>query len=348
MTVTVSALSAKSAGAPFETVSIERRDLRPDDVRIDIRYAGICHSDIHQARDEWGVGIFPMTPGHEIVGTVTEVGSDVGRHRVGDTVGVGCFVDSCLECEACADGEEQFCAKGVVQTYAQEDYYGEVTRGGYSRQIVVRDHFVVKIPDGVDLAGFTPLLCAGITTYAPLKRHGAGPGSRVGVIGMGGLGHVAVKIAAALGADVSVLSRTDAKKDDALAFGARQYHATGDESVFDSLQNRFDLLVNTVGDGIPLDRFLGTLGRGGVMVNLGAPSDLLKIGAFSLLARRRSVTGSLVGGLPETQEMLDFCADHGIAATVEVVSADQVDEYYDRIVAGDVRYRAVIDAATLG
>ena len=348
MTTTVSALSAPEAGASFESVSLERRSLRPDDVRIEIRYAGICHSDIHQARDEWGQGIFPMTPGHEIIGTVAEVGSDVTAHAVGDVVGVGCFVDSCLECEACQDGEEQFCTKGVVQTYSAEGYDGEVTYGGYSQQVVVRDHFVVKIPDGADLAGTTPLLCAGITTYAPLKRYGAGPGTKVGVIGMGGLGHVAVKIAAALGAEVSVLSRTDSKKDDGLAFGATHYYATEDESVFEDLAGTFDILVNTVGAGIPLDSFLGTLGRGGVMVNLGAPSDDMEFGAFSVLTMRRAVAGSMVGGLQETQEMLDFCAEHDITATVEVISADQVDDYYDKVVDGDVRYRAVIDVETLG
>ncbi|MET7640108.1 NAD(P)-dependent alcohol dehydrogenase [Streptomyces sp. NPDC005438] len=348
MTTTVPALSARRAHAPFETVDLQRRALRPDDVRVDIRYAGICHSDIHQVRDEWGEGLFPMTPGHEIVGTVVEVGGNVRDHAVGDTVGVGCFVDSCLECQACREGEEQFCEKGVVQTYAQEDYHGEVTYGGYSRQIVVRDHFAVPIPEGVDLAGVTPLLCAGITTYAPLKRYDVGPGTRVGVIGMGGLGHVAVKIAAALGAEVSVLSRTDAKRKDGLAFGARHYLATEDESVFDDLRCSFDLLLNTVGDGIPMDDFLSTLGRGGVMVNLGAPSDRLEIAAFSVLTMRRSVAGSMVGGLAQTREMLRFCAEHDITATVEVIGADQVDEYYDRVVDGSVRYRAVIDAHTLG
>ena len=343
MPTTVAALSAPQASASFETIDLERRDLRPNDVRIDIRYAGICHSDIHQARDEWGQGIFPMTPGHEILGTVAEVGSDVSDHQVGDVVGVGCFVDSCLECAACKDGEEQFCEKGVVQTYSSKGYDDEVTQGGYSQQVVVRSHFVVKIPDGVDLAGTTPLLCAGITTYAPLKRHGVGPGTRVGVIGMGGLGHVAVKIAAAMGADVTVLSRTDAKKDDGLEFGAKAYVATEDKGVFKELAGSFDLLVNTVGAAVPLDRFLGTLDRGGVMVNLGAPSESLEVGAFSLLSFRRGVEGSMVGGLPETQEMLDFCAEHDITATVEVIGVDQVDEYYDKVVDGDVRYRAVID-----
>lgn len=348
MTTTVSALSTPKAGAGFETTEIERRDLRGNDVRIEIEYAGICHSDIHQARGEWGGEKFPMVPGHEILGKVVEVGGDVTAHQVGDTVGVGCFVDSCLECEACKDGEEQFCSKGVVQTYNAQGYDGEPMNGGYSQQVVVRDHFVVRIPDGVDHAATTPLLCAGITTYNPLKRHGAGPGKKVGVIGMGGLGHVAVKIAAAMGAEVDVLSRSDAKKEDGLSFGASGYYATEDESVFDDLAGQYDLLVNTVGDGIPLDSFMGLLGRGGVMVNLGAPSDNLEVGAFSLLPFRRAIEGSMVGGLPETQEMLDFCAEHGITATVEVITADQVDEYYDKVVHGDVRYRAVIDVASLG
>ena len=348
MTTTAAALSVPEAGKPFETTEIQRRDLKPHDVRISIRYAGICHSDIHQARDEWGAGIFPMTPGHEIIGTVEEVGSDVTDHAVGDVVGVGCFVDSCLECEACQDGEEQFCERGVVQTYSSKDYDGEVTYGGYSTQVVVRDHFAVKVPDGVDLAGTTPLLCAGITTYAPLVRHGVTQGTRVGVIGMGGLGHVAVKIAAALGAEVTVLSRTDAKKDDGLAFGASAYVATEERGALRRLRGSFDLILNTVGASVPLDSYLALLGRGGRMVNLGAPSETLEVNAFSLLSFRRGLEGSMVGGLPQTQEMLDFCAEHGITATVEVITADQVDEFYDRIVDGDVRYRAVIDVESIG
>jgi len=346
VTTTVRALATPKASAGFESTEIERRDLRDNDVRIEIEFAGICHSDIHTARDEWGGTIYPLTPGHEILGTVAEVGSAVTGHQVGDVVGVGCFVDSCMECQACKDGEEQFCEKGVVQTYSSKGYDGDVTYGGYSQQVVVRDHFVCKIPDGVDHAAFTPLLCAGITTYAPLKRHGVKAGTRVGVIGMGGLGHVAVKIAAAMGAEVSVLSRTDAKKEDGLAFGAKNYYATEDESVFDDLAASFDILVNTVGAAVPLDSFMGTLDRGGVMVNLGAPEDSLEVSAFSILTMRRAVEGSMVGGLAETQEMLDFCAEHDIAATVEVISADKVDEYYEKVVDGDVRYRAVIDAST--
>ncbi len=348
MSTTVTALSAPNAGAAFETTEIERRDLRPDDVRIDIRYAGICHSDIHQVRDEWGGAIFPMVPGHEIVGEVAEVGADVTAHRVGDVVGVGCFVDSCLQCAACDDGEEQFCEQGVVQTYNAKGADGEVTYGGYSRGIVVREHFVVKIPDGMDLAGATPLLCAGITTYAPLKRYGVGAGSRVGVIGMGGLGHVAVKIAAAMGAEVTVLSRTDAKAEDGKAFGATSYVATGEPGALKPYRGAFDLILNTVGDAVDLDAFLGTLGRGGTMVNLGAPTDDLELRAFSVLTMRRALAGSMVGGLPETQEMLDFCAEHGITATVELIDAADATAYYDKVVAGDVRYRAVIDVRTLG
>ena len=346
MTTKASALSTPEAGAPFERVELTRRDLRPDDVRIEIRFAGICHSDIHMARAEWENASFPLTPGHEIVGTVVEVGDEVTRHSVGDTVGVGCFVDSCLECEACKDGEEQFCSKGVVQTYGAEDFHGERTAGGYSSEIVVRDHFVVRIPDGMDLAATTPLLCAGITTFNPLVRHGVGQGSKVGVIGLGGLGHVAVKLAAALGAEVAVFSRTDAKAEDGKAFGATHYFATEDGSVFTDHEGEYDLLLNTVGDGVDLDAYFGLLGRGGVMVNVGAPSDNLELSAFSLLTKRRALEGSMVGGLPQTQEMLDFCAEHGVTATVEVISADQVDEYYDRVVSGDVRYRAVIDAST--
>ncbi len=350
MSTTTPALSAASADAPFERVQLERRDLRADDVRIDIRWAGICHSDIHTKREEWGPASFPLTPGHEILGTVLEVGAEVTAHQVGDVVGVGCFVDSCLECAACKDGEEQYCEKGGVGTYGVEGYDGEITQGGYSGQVVVRDHFVVRIPDSYtedQYASVTPLLCAGITTYHPLKEHGVGPGKRVGVIGLGGLGHVGVKIAAAMGAEVSVLSRSDAKKEDGLSFGATNYYATEDGSVFDELAGSFDVLLNTVGSGIPLDAFMGLLARGGVMHNVGAPEENLEVSAFSLLANRRQIAGSMIGGLPETQEMIDFCAEHGVTATVEVISADQVDDYYDKVVSGDVRYRAVIDTETL-
>ena len=347
MTTIVTALSAPEAGADFETTQLERRDLRDNDVRIEITHAGICHSDIHQVRDEWGNSKFPMTPGHEIVGTVAEVGSDVEKFSVGDRVGVGCFIDSCLECESCQEGEEQFCAKGVVQTYNDKDYDGEATYGGYSQQVVVREHFVVRIPDGMDSAEAAPLLCAGITTYSPLALHGAGPGKKVAVVGMGGLGHVAVKIAAAMGAEVSVLSRTDSKEEDGRKFGASNYYATEDGSALKELAGTFDLILNTVGDDLPLDAYLGLLGRGGTMVNVGAPGESQDFSMFSLLVNRRNYAGSMVGGLPETQEMLDFCAEHGIGATVEVIDAKDVTAAYDRVVEGDVRYRAVIDVSTL-
>ncbi|WP_010146355.1 NAD(P)-dependent alcohol dehydrogenase [Serinicoccus profundi] len=350
MSTTTPALAAASADAGFERVQIDRRDLRPDDVRIDIRWAGICHSDIHMKRGEWGEALYPLTPGHEILGAVLEVGSDVSDHQVGDVVGVGCLVDSCGECAACQDGEEQYCAKGAVQTYGAEDYHGEITKGGYSGEVVVRDDFVVRIPETYaesDHAGVTPLLCAGITTYHPLKEAGVGPGTRVGVIGLGGLGHVGVKIASAMGADVTVFSRTDAKKEDGLAFGAKDYRATEDGSVFEELASSFDLILNTVGSGIPLDSYLGLLDRGGVLANVGAPEDSLQVSAFSLIGNRRAIRGSMIGGLPQTQEMLDFCGEHGITATVEVIDAGQVDDYYDKVVDGQVRYRAVIDTETL-
>ena len=347
MTTTVTALSAANATAPFEASSLERRSLRPDDVRIDIAFAGICHSDIHTVREEWGPASFPLTPGHEIVGTVAEVGPEVTRYQVGDRVGVGCFVNSCGECAACKDGEEQFCDKGVVGTYNGTDYDGTATQGGYSQGIVVREHFVVRIPDGMDLAVATPLLCAGITTYSPLRRHHTGPGSKVAIVGMGGLGHVAVKIAAAMGAEVSVLSRTKAKESDGRAYGASSYYATADESVFSDLAGTFDLIINTVSADLPVDAYLGLLGRGGTLVNVGAPSGPQQFGMFSLLTNRRSYSGSMVGGLGETQEMLDFCAEHGVTSTIELIDAADVNAYYEKVVNGDVRYRAVIDVSTI-
>ena len=347
MTTTVNALSVPEAGASFERIELPRRNLRPDDVRIDIAYAGVCHSDIHTVRGEWGERGYPLTPGHEIIGTVAETGPEVTSVKVGDTVGVGCFVDSCGECAACKDGEEQFCEQGVTQTYASEDRHGEYTQGGYSQGIVVRDHFVLRIPAGVDLASTTPLLCAGITTYSPLKAHGVGPGSNVAVVGMGGLGHVAVKIAKALGAHVTVLSRTASKEEDGRAFGADDYRATKDGAVFTDLASTFDVVLNTVGADLDVDDYLGLLGRGGTLVNVGAPSAPQKFGIFSLLTNRRNYAGSMVGGIAETQEMLDFCAEHGITATIELIDAGDVDTFYDKVVHGDVRYRAVIDVGSL-
>lgn len=342
------ALSTASAGAPLTATTIERRDLRDDDITIDIAYAGICHSDIHQVREEWGSAIFPMVPGHEIAGVVSAVGDGVTRYQVGDRVGVGCMVDSCGECEFCKDGQEQFCAKGAVMTYNGKGYDGEETMGGYSQQVVVSERFAVRIPDALELDVAAPLLCAGITTYNPLKRWGAGPGTTVAVVGLGGLGHLGVKFAAALGAEVTVLSQSTAKQADSARFGAVDHRATKDESTFEDLRGRFDLILNTVSANLPFDDYLSLLKPNGAMVNVGAPSDPSSFRAFSLIGGSKVLAGSNIGGIPQTQEMLDFAAEHGIAAEIETISADQVNEAYDRVVNSDVRYRFVIDTATIG
>lgn len=340
-------LSAASAKAKFERTTIERRDLRPQDILIDIKYSGICHSDIHSAYDEWGGGIFPMVPGHEIAGIVEAVGSEVSKFKVGDRVGVGCFVDSCGECEYCLNGDEQYCTKGVVQTYNNLDYDGNPTYGGYSQKIVVKEGFVVRIPDNLGLDVASPLLCAGITTYSPLKHWNAGPGKKVAIVGMGGLGHMAIQYAHALGAEVTVLSRSMDKKDEALRFGADHYYATGDAETFNTLAGRFDLILNTVSANLNVDAYLSLLRIDGTMVNVGAPAEPDQFSVFSLIMGRRSIAGSLVGGIAETQEMLNFSAEHGVLPQIEVISADQVDEAYDRVLRSDVRYRFVIDVATL-
>jgi uncharacterized zinc-type alcohol dehydrogenase-like protein len=342
------ALSAASAGAPFDTTTIERRALGERDVLIDVKFCGICHSDIHQVKDEWGGSIYPMVPGHEIAGVVAEVGGAVSRLSVGDRVGVGCLVDSCEECEYCLAGEEQFCTKQAVPTYNGRGYDGEPTFGGYSRQIVVKDRFVVSIPDSLELQDAAPLLCAGITTYVPLKHWKVGTGTKLAVVGMGGLGHVAVQIAAAMGAEVTVLSQSLSKKDDGLRFGAKHYYATSDRSTFKELAASFDLILNTVSANLKLDAYLGLLRVDGTLVTVGAPSAPDSFRAFSLIGGRRSLAGSAIGGLPDTQEMLDFCAAHGIAPAIELIGADDVGDAYDRVERSAVRYRFVIDAATIG
>jgi uncharacterized zinc-type alcohol dehydrogenase-like protein len=342
------ALSAPSAGAPFDTTTIARRELGEHDVLIDIKFCGICHSDIHQVKDEWGGSIFPMVPGHEIAGIVAEVGSGVQKLSSGDRVGVGCLVDSCGECEYCEAGEEQFCTKGAVPTYNGREYDGEPTFGGYSQQVVVDERFVVTIPDGLDLQVAAPLLCAGITTYSPLKRWHAGEGMKVAVVGMGGLGHVAVKIAAAMGAEVTVLSQSLSKQEDGLRFGAKHYYATSERETFKELKSSFDLILNTVSANLPLDRYLSLLRVDGTLVSVGAPSQPDTFSAFSLISGRRSMAGSPIGGLPETQEMLDFCAEHGVEPEIELISAGEVGAAYERVERSDVRYRFVIDVATIG
>ncbi|MEK4105470.1 NAD(P)-dependent alcohol dehydrogenase [Paenibacillus sp. FSL R10-2791] len=345
--ITTRVLCVPAAKTPFELTTIERRDLRPDDVLIDIKYCGICHSDIHNAHDDFGSGVFPMVPGHEIAGVVTAVGSSVTKFTAGDRVGVGCFVDSCGECDFCLRGEEQFCKKGVVVVFNSIDYDGNLTYGGYSQKIVVKDKFVVRIPDALELDVASPLLCAGITTYSPLRHWNAGPGKKVAIVGMGGLGHLAVQFAHMMGTEVTVLSHNLNKKEEAFAFGANHYYRTNDPATFTELAGQFDLILNTVSANIDVDAFLAILNVDGALVNLGLPNKPDQYNVFSLFAGRRSITASNVGGIKETQEMLDFSAEHGIAPMIEVIPADQVDEAYEHVLRGDVRYRFVIDMSTL-
>ncbi|MEU6351729.1 NAD(P)-dependent alcohol dehydrogenase [Streptomyces sp. NPDC047072] len=345
---TVNAYAATSATAPLTPTTIERRDVGPHDVLIDIKYAGICHSDIHHARSEWGPTTYPVVPGHEIAGIVTQVGSEVTKYAVADRVGVGCMVDSCRECEPCKRGEEQYCQNGNTLTFGSLDADGTLTQGGYSTHVVVNDDFVVRLPEGIGLDEAAPLLCAGITTFSPLHRFGAGPGKKVAIVGLGGLGHMAVKFAHAMGAEVTVLSQSLKKMDDGLRLGADHYHATSDPATFEQLAGTFDLVVNTVSAKLDLDAYLGLLAVGGTMVNVGAPAEPLSLSVFSLIMQGRTFAGSLIGGIRETQEMLDFCAEHAIGAEVEVISADKINEAYERVLASDVRYRFVIDTSTLG
>ncbi|SES86529.1 NAD(P)-dependent alcohol dehydrogenase [Geodermatophilus poikilotrophus] len=343
----VHAYAAPAAAEPLVPTVIERRDVGPRDVLIEITHAGICHSDIHTVNGDWGPQPFPVVPGHEIVGTVTEVGAEVTTHRVGDRVGVGCMVNSCGHCANCLGGDEQYCLNGMVATYAATDRDGSTTQGGYSTHVVVDAGFVLRVPDGIDPAAAAPLLCAGITTYSPLRHWGAGPGKQVAVVGLGGLGHMGVKLAHAMGAEVTVLSQSLKKQEDGLRLGADSYFATSDPDTFSELADRFDLIVNTVSAPIDVDAYLSLLAVGGALVNVGAPAEPLSLNVFSLIGGRRSYAGSMIGGIAETQEMLDFCAEHGIGAEVEVIAADQVNEAYERVLASDVRYRFVIDTATL-
>ncbi|MER5182517.1 NAD(P)-dependent alcohol dehydrogenase [Streptomyces sp. NPDC002896] len=345
---TVNAYAATSATEPLSPTTIERREVGPRDVLIEIKYCGICHSDIHHARSEWGEQTYPVVPGHEIAGIVTAVGSEVTKFDVGDRAGVGCLVDSCRECVNCRAGREQYCVQGGgTLTFGSVDKDGRLTQGGYSTHITVDQDFVLKLPRNVDLAQVAPLLCAGITTYSPLRHWGAGPGKKVAVIGLGGLGHMAVKFAHAMGAEVTVLSQSLKKMDDGLRLGADHYYATSDPETFEKLAGTFDLIVNTVSAKLDLDAYLGLLAVDGALVNVGAPAEPLSLHVFSLLMKGRSFAGSLIGGLPETQEMLDFCDEHGIGAEVEVIPAEKINEAYDRVLASDVRYRFVIDTTTL-
>ena len=340
--------AAPAAKAPVGPFRFERRAPGPNDVRIDILYCGVCHSDIHQARDEWGGSIFPMVPGHEIVGTVVEVGAEVRKWKAGDTVGVGCFVDSCRECEACKAGEEQYCEKDMTPTYNGYERDGKTpTYGGYSTGITVDQNYVLRIPEGIPLEGAAPLLCAGITTYSPLRHFGVKAGDKVAVVGLGGLGHMGVKLAKAMGANVTVLSHSPGKREAALRLGAGDFLPTRDAAVFDGNAGRFDFILDTVSAKHDYNAYLGLLRRDGTMVLVGVPDEPAPLDAASLILKRRRLAGSCIGGIRETQEMLDFCARHGIASDVEVIPIQKINEAWERTVRSDVRYRFVIDIESL-
>ena len=340
--------AVKNSSAKFEPFSFERREVGPHDVLIKILYCGICHSDIHQARNEWGASTYPMVPGHEIVGRVERVGASVKNFKAGDLAGVGCFVDSCRTCASCQDHEEQFCEKHTSFTYSSTEQDTKTpTFGGYSSQIVVDEKYTLKVSAKLPLEKVAPLLCAGITTYSPLKRHNVGPGQRVGIVGLGGLGHMAVKLAAAMGAEVTVFSTSDSKQKDAQRLGAKHFVVTKDPKNLEALAGQYDFILDAVSAKHDVDMYLNLLKRGGSMVLVGVPEKPLEIGAFSLIGKRRKLAGSLIGGIRETQEMLDFCAEKGIVSDIELIPINQIEQAYERTIKGDVRYRFVIDMNTL-
>jgi uncharacterized zinc-type alcohol dehydrogenase-like protein len=342
------AYAAPSAKAPLVPHSVPRRDPGPHDVQIDILYCGVCHSDVHQVRDEWGGAIFPMVPGHEIVGRVTKVGASVSKFKVGDLAGVGCMVDSCLACDPCKRDLEQFCQKGAAFTYNGTEMDRKTpTYGGYSTQVVVTERFTLKVPTGLDLASAAPLLCAGITTYSPLRRWNCKPGDRVGVVGLGGLGHMAVKLAASMGAEVTMLSTSRAKEADARRLGAHDFELTSDPKSLKKLIGRLDLIIDTVSVEHDLNTYLGLLRTEGTMVLIGVPTTPAPVAATSLIFGNKKLAGSLIGGIAQTQEMLDYCAEKKVTADVEVIPIQKINEAYERMVKSDVRYRFVIDIASL-
>ncbi|MBH0121382.1 NAD(P)-dependent alcohol dehydrogenase [Rhodococcus sp. CX] len=348
MPTNVNAYGTTSAGTPLTAVTIERRDVGPHDVKIDILFCGICHSDIHFATGELGpLPVSPLVPGHEIVGVVTEVGDQVTKHCVGDRVGIGCMVDSCRECDNCRAGQEQYCLNGHTLVFGSRDRDDSFTQGGYSQMIVANEDFVVHVPESLDPASAAPLLCAGITVYAPLKRWGAAQGKKIGVVGLGGLGHLGVKMAKAMGAEVTVLSRTESKRTAALELGAHDYAATGDSETFTRLANTFDLVLNTVSAPIDINAHLGLLRLGGTLASVGVSTEPLPLNAFALMTNGRNIAGSQFGGIRETQEMLDFCADTGVTAEIELIPAERINEAYERVLSSDVRYRFVVDNASL-
>lgn len=341
------AFAASNATSPLGPFTFDRRAVGPKDVHIDIKYCGVCHSDIHQARDEWGGSIFPMVPGHEIVGTVIKVGNEVSKFKEGDTVGVGCFVDSCRTCPSCQQGLEQYCENGMVGTYNGREKDGSPTYGGYSDNIVVTEDFVLKVSDKLDLKRVAPLLCAGITTYSPLRQWKVKKGDRVAVVGLGGLGHMGVKFAVSMGAEVTVISTSPGKEADAKALGAHKFLVSKDAEQMKAARNYFDIILDTVSAQHDIASYLNLLRLDGTMILVGVPPEPAAIPSFNLISKRRRLVGSLIGGIAETQEMLDYCAEHNIMSDVEMIDIKEVNEAYERMIKGDVRYRFVIDIATL-
>lgn len=345
--MTTRGYAALSAKAPLEPFTFQRRELRARDVAFDIAYAGICHSDIHQAREEWGQALFPMVPGHEIVGTVTAIGAEVTKFKIGQRIGVGVFIDSCRTCANCSRGLQQYCDEGMTGTYnGYERDKTTIAFGGYSNKFVIDQDYAIHIPENLKLEGVAPLLCAGITLYSPIKHWKVGPGSRVAVMGLGGLGHMGVKFAAALGAEVTVLSHSASKEGDARAMGAKHFVVTKNEDWFKPLTKKFDLILNTVSADLDLDPYLQLLDTDGTLVVIGLPGKPYAVNAGTLLNGRRSIAGSMIGGIPEIEEMMEFCGQHNIVSDVEVINADYINKAYERTVASDVKYRFVIDAST--
>jgi len=349
MTINVLGYAAQSAKEDLAPHRFERRDPRPDDVVIEVLYCGVCHSDLHTARNDWGWTTYPIVPGHEIIGRVLEVGANVTRFKAGDAVGVGCMVDSCHHCKPCEKGEEQYCKEGSTFTYGGQDRHDHTTtQGGYSEQIIVSDRFVLKVPESLDLQGAAPLLCAGITTWSPLRHWKVGPGSQVAVVGLGGLGHMGLKLAKALGAEVTLFTRSKGKEADARRLGADRIVLSTDAAQMATVQDRFDLIIDTVPYVHDLNPYLPTLATDGTLVLVGYLGGLEPLlNSTPMVLGRKSVAGSLIGGIAETQEMLDFCGEHGITSDVEVIRMQDINGAYERLLKSDVKYRFVIDMASL-
>ena len=346
--IPVKSYAAMDAASPLVPYAFERRDLRPDDVQVEILYCGVCHSDLHQARDEWGGSMYPMVPGHEIVGKVVAIGDEVTKFKVGDTVGVGVIIDSCNTCKHCLADYEQYCLDDPTGTYNAMERDGvTLAQGGYSSQIVVKQKFVLHVDDRLDLKAVAPLLCAGITTYSPLRYANVQPGMKVGVIGLGGLGHMGVKFAVAFGAEVSVISHSPSKEADARRLGATHFIISSDKKQMKQYANYFDVILDTVSANHDFTAYLNLLGLNGKLLVVGLPPEDPKVSPFSLISNRRSVTGSMIGSMKETQEMLDFCAEKNVVADVELIRMDQINEAYERLLKNDVKYRFVIDMSSL-